>query len=82
MFYLLQMSVSRVYGRREIHSGIGGNVKGKSCVSMWVSDLKITANLTEKRKNRQLLGLKIQGEKCKMLPPFKNQCGKINKVQI
>lgn len=33
---------------------------------MWVSDLKITANLTEKRKNRQLLGLeyKVKNAKC------------------
>lgn len=50
---------------------------------MWVSDLKTIANLTEREEEKQTItGLRIQGEKCKMLVPFKNQCGKINKVQV
>ena len=32
---------------------------------MWVSDLKITADLTEKRKNRQLLGLEYKAKNVK-----------------
>lgn len=50
---------------------------------MWVSDLKITANLTEREEEKQeITGLRIQGRKCRMLEAFKNQCGKINKVQV